>query len=126
MVYVGIDHGVMPDPETFEMDADTARDDLAFLRAIVEPSDTWQRSFGEIYSAAGVCYGVQMLLHGGQLLGLAPANGPIALAIGFGPSVVFLVLLVILTTRSRSMPGGGATSRAIGSVFGAVGLANLV
>jgi hypothetical protein len=126
MAYVRIDHGAMPDLETLEMNAETASDDLAFLRAIVEPSDTWQRSFGEIYSAAGVCYGVQMLLHGGQLLGLAPANGPIALAIGLGPSVVFVVALIILVSRHRGMPGGGATSRAIGAVFGAVGLTNLV
>lgn len=107
------------------MNADSARADLAFMRSLVEPSDDWQKQFGETYSAAGLCYCVQMLLHGGQFLGLAPGNGPLALAIAFGPSVVFLGLLIWIIRRNRQSAGGGATSRAVGSVFGAVGLANL-
>lgn len=107
------------------MNADTARDDLAFMRALVQPSDTWLKQFGETYSAAGLCYCVQMLLHGGQFLGLAPGRGPVALAIGFGPTVVFLALLVWIIRRNGAQPGGGATARAVGSVFGAVGLTNL-
>jgi len=108
------------------MDADTARDDLAFLRALVDPDDRWQRQFGQIYATAGACYCTQMLLHGGQFLGLAPTNGPIALAIGLGPSVVFLALLLGFSIRNRQFPSGGATQKAVGSVFGAVGLTNLV
>ncbi len=108
------------------MNADTARDDLAFLRALVTPSDVWQKQFGETYAAAGLCYCVQMLLHGGQFLGLIPPTGPIALAIGFGPTLVFLVLLIGIIWRNRQGPSGGATSKAVGAVFGAVGLANLV
>jgi len=108
------------------MDADTARDDLAFLRALVDPDDRWQRQFGQIYSAAGACYCTQMLLHGVQFLGFLPPNGPVGLSIGLGPTVVFLVLLVWFSIRNRQFPSGGATQKAVGSVFGAVGLANLV
>jgi hypothetical protein len=108
------------------MDADKARDDLAFLRALVAgPEDRWQQQFGKIYAAAGVCYTVQMLMHIGQFLGVMPDQGLAAQAIGWGPSVVFLGLVIWLIRGGRAMPGGGATSRAVGSVFGAVGLANL-
>jgi hypothetical protein len=107
------------------MNADSARDDLAFMRALVEPSDAWLKQFGETYSAAGLCYCVQMLLHGGQFFGLAPTSGPVALAIGLGPTVVFLALLMWIIPRNRTQASGGATSRAVGSVFGAVGLTNL-
>jgi hypothetical protein len=108
------------------MDADKARDDLAFLRALVAgPEDQWQLQFGKIYAAAGACYSVQMLMHVGQFAGVMPETGLAAQAIGWGPSVVFLGLLFWIIRRGGSMPGGGATSRAVGSVFAAVGLANL-
>jgi hypothetical protein len=108
------------------MDADTARDDLAFLRALVDPDDRWQRQFGQVYSTAGACYCTQMLLHGSQFLGWTPTSGPVALAIGLGPSVVFLVFIVAFSIRNRQFPTGGATQKAVGSVFAAVGLTNLV
>jgi hypothetical protein len=107
------------------MNVEKARDDLAFMRALVEPTDNWQKQFGETYFAAGLCYCIQMLLHGAQFVGLAPSSGPVALAIGFGPTVVFLALLVWIIRRNRQSPAGGATTRAVGSVFGAVGAANL-
>lgn len=108
------------------MNVDTARDDLAFLRALVEPDDRWQKQFGETYSAAGVCYSVQMALHAGQFVGLAPGSGPVALAIGLGPTVAFLALLAWIVARNRQPIAGGTTTRAVGAVFGAVGLTNLV
>jgi hypothetical protein len=107
------------------MNVEKARDDLAFMRALVEPTDNWQKQFGETYFAAGLCYCVQMLLHGAQFIGLAPSSGPVALTIGLGPTVVFLALLVWIIRRNRQVPAGGATTRAVGSVFGAVGATNL-
>jgi hypothetical protein len=107
------------------MNVDNARDDLAFLRALVAPEDNWQKQFGKIYTAAGACYFVQMLLHIGQFLGLTPSEGLGAQAIGWGPTFVFVILLFWLLRRDRPKPAGGATSRAVGSVFAAVGLANL-
>jgi hypothetical protein len=106
------------------MDADKARDDLAFLRALVAPDDSWQRQFGRIYAAAGACYAVQMLLHIGQSLGVTPDTGLAALAIGWGPTVVFIAMLIWILRRSGGKPIG-TTSRAVGSVFAAVGLSNL-
>ena len=107
------------------MNVDSARADLAFMRALVEPSDGWLKQFGETYSAAGLCYCVQMLMHGGQFFGVFPAEGPVALAIGLGPTAVFLALLAWIIRRNRMQASGGATAKAVGSVFGAVGLTNL-
>jgi len=103
---------------------DEARADLAFMRALVEPDDKWLKQFGETYSAAGLCYCVQMLLHAGQFVGLTPISGLGGLAIGLGPTVVFLLILIWIIRRNGPARGG-ATARAVGSVFGAVGLTNL-
>jgi hypothetical protein len=108
------------------MNTDRARDDLAFLRGLVQPDERWQRGFGESYAAAGLCYGTQMIGHGLQGLGIIPGDGPFGLLIGAGPTVVFVVLLLIINRRNRMPPRatGGVTSRAVGAVFSAVGTAN--
>lgn len=106
------------------MNVDDARDDLAFIRALVAPEDHWQRQFGKLYAAAGACYAVQMLLHIGQFLNLTPRDGLGAQLIGWGPSGVFLVILIWVIRRDGPQRGG-ATSRAVGAVFAAVGMTNL-
>lgn len=105
----------------------SAQDDLAFMRALVERPGNFQRSFGEAYFAAGLCYGVQMLLHAAQSGGWI-ADGPtIGLTIGLAPTVVFLALLAWIIHRHRGEASGGSVvSRAVGAVFAATGLANLV
>jgi hypothetical protein len=107
------------------MTPDTARDDLAYLRALVQGTDSLSREFGQAYLAAGLCYGVQFLLHGGQALGWAPDTGLAGLAIGLGPTAVFLSLLAWIIARNRSEGSFGVTSRAVRSVFAAVGVANI-
>ena len=107
-------------------DSQSARDDLAFMRALVGDDETSQtRAFGESYCAGGLIYGCQMLLHAAQAAGLI-ANGPFnGLAIGLGPTVVFIPVLAWIIHRNRRNVLRGAVSRAIGAAFGAVGLANL-
>jgi hypothetical protein len=108
------------------MNPDSAREDLAFLRALVDqPESGFQRQFGETYAACGACYGTQMVLHGLQYLGLF--KGAVAgLAIGLGPTVVFLGMLPWILRRHRPLAGASTVSRAVGAVFSAVGTANLV
>jgi hypothetical protein len=66
-----------------------------------------------------------MLLHIGQALGVITSEGPIALAIGLGPTVVFLVLVTWLTIKNRATRNSGSVvSRAVGAVFAAFGIAN--
>jgi hypothetical protein len=103
----------------------SAQDDLAFMCALVERPGNFQRSFGEAYFAAGLCYGVQMLLHAAQGAGWI-AGGPMGLVIGIGPTVVFLILLAWIIHRHRGEASGSVVSRAVGAMFGATGLANLV
>jgi hypothetical protein len=106
------------------MNTDTARDDLAFMRALVQPDEAWQRGFGEVYAAAGLCYGGQMVMHGLQGFGLIPGGGFPAIVVGAGPSVLFLAMFIWIGRRNAMSAGGGVTSRAVGSVFSAIGLAN--
>ncbi len=107
-------------------DAQSARDDLAFLRAIAGGDETVQmRTFGEAYFAAGLIYGGQMLLHAAQAMGFLRGDSLWGLAVGLGPSVLFAPVLAAIIWRHRKERLSGAVSRAVGGVFGAVGLANL-
>jgi hypothetical protein len=104
--------------------SESAREDLAFIKALVAPDDNWQQQFGKIYFTAGLCYSVQILLHLGQSLGAVPGEGPIALAVGWGPSAVFVALLIWILRRDKPRNIAGP-SRAVGTVFASVGLTNL-
>jgi len=110
------------------MNQDTARDDLAYLRALVEAPGNFQRSFGEAYLAAGACYGLQMLGHAAQAVGWLPDEGLVSLSLGIGPTVVFLALLswIIARERASARPAGGVVAKAVAAVLGAIGVANLV
>jgi hypothetical protein len=107
------------------MTPDDARDDLAFLRGLVAPGERDLRTFGEIYAAGGLCYGVQMLGHGAEILGLLPGQGPVALAIAFGPTVVFAGLLTWILSRPRARQATVGVNRAVRLVFRAIGTAAL-
>ncbi len=107
-------------------DVQSARDDLAFLRAIAGNDETLQmRTFGETYFAAGLIYGGQMILHAVQAVGWLPQGPAWGLGIGLGPTVLFLPVLAAILWRNRHNRLSGTVSRAVGGVFGAVGLANL-
>ena len=107
-------------------DMQSARDDLAFLRALVGDDENRQaKSFGEAYFAAGLIYGVQMLLHGANALGWITGGPAFGLAVGLGPSVVFVPVLIWITLRTRKNATHGTVSRAVSGMFAVVGLANL-
>ena len=108
------------------MHASDARADLAFMRAIADAGDRSLAGFGRLYFVAGLCYGAQTLLSGGTLLGLVPGERTLQLAIGFGPTIVFLLYVAWEMVRGRGQPPtGNLATRAIGTVFACVGLANL-
>jgi hypothetical protein len=106
-------------------DTQALRDDVAFLRNLVAGSDRWLVGFGEGYFAAGLIYGAQMLMHAGQLLGLAPGSGVWALAIGIGPTLVFIPLVTWITWRHRGQALPTPAGRAVTAVFAVAGLSNL-
>lgn len=102
------------------------RDDLAFMRSIVAGGEDSMGSFGLIYFAAGLCYGVQTLLHGLRSMQLVPGGERVDLAIGILPTIVFLLILLLLSARDRgSNRWEGSTSRAIGLTFACVGMTNI-
>ena len=108
-------------------DTQAIRDDLAFLRGLVDRSDDFLKLLGRTYFAGGVCYLAQTLLGLAQLWGWIPTtDGLLDLVIGIGPTAVFVIALIAVLPRA----GGGAASpgqvdRAIGAFFGAIGLSNL-
>jgi hypothetical protein len=103
----------------------TAQDDLAFMRSLIKSGDGFNNAFGEAYFAAGVCYFVQMLLSAGQLMAWLPTAQVWYLAIGLGPTVVFLPILAWIIWRGRRAAPTGVVGKTIAAVFGAAGLANL-
>ena len=104
-----------------------ALDDLAFMRSLVESGADIQRPIGEGYVTAGVCYGVQTLLHLGQGLGVVSDQGLAGLAVGLGPTVVFLAVITWLSIKNRQPTAGASlVTRTVGSVFMAFGLSHII
>ena len=103
----------------------SAQDDLAFMRGLVDGGGLVPVAFGETYVAAGLIYGLQILIQSSQALGL-PALPPLGqLVAGIAPTIIFVAVLVWIIWRNRGASQGGATSRAVGATFGCIGLANL-
>jgi hypothetical protein len=101
-------------------------EDLAFMRALVEGGDPrGTAAFGEVYFAAGLIYGLQVVLQSLPGLGLWTPAPAIQLAVGVGPTVVFVAFLTWSIVRNKAGSGGGIAQRAIGAVFAAVGLSNI-
>lgn len=104
----------------------SVRDDLAFMKSVVEGSNASPALFGELYMAGGLAYGLQTLGHWGQALGvlnLSPLGG---MALAIGPTIAFLAYLGWRLWAHRKTGTGGATSRAIDAVFAAAGMTNIV
>lgn len=107
------------------MTSDDLRADIAFMKSLVQPGEDFRSVFGRGYFIAGLCYTIQMLLHGAQLAGWSWANSPLGgLLIGVGPTVVFLVLLLAVSRRGGAPPT--LANRALAAVFSAAGLANAI
>ncbi len=105
---------------------ESARDDLAYMRSLVGGTERVQKTIGEAFFWAGLLYGGQCMLHWLQTLGVAPSEGPLALAIVIVPTAIFVGVLVMIIIKDRKAPEGGPASRALGAVFQGAGIANLV
>ena len=105
---------------------ESARDNLAYMRALVGGTERMQKTIGEAFFWAGLLYGGQCFLHWLQTLGFVPDEGPIGLAVVIVPTVLFVGVLVMIIIKDRKAPAGGPAARALGSVFQGAGIANLV
>jgi hypothetical protein len=107
-------------------DLDSARDNLAYMRALVGGTERMQAMIGEAFFWAGLLYGGQCFLHWLQTQGLAPSEGPLALSIVVVPTVIFIGILTLIIIKDGKAPRGGPGARALGAVFQGAGIANLV
>lgn len=105
--------------------AQSARDDLAYMRSLVAEGANDFSMFGEIYGLAGLIYGGQILLHAGQMYGLLSGRPPWGFVFSAGPTLAFLAALAVIVWRRRHDKRPSPTGRAINSMFGSAGLANL-
>jgi hypothetical protein len=108
-------------------DLRTAQDDLAFMRGLVQGDEGGggQAMLGEAFLAGGIIYGLQTLGHWAQGLGLLKLPGWGGIALGAGPSFVFLFLLAWIGWRARRSRPVGAAARGVGAAFSVTGLANI-
>ena len=104
----------------------TARDDLAFMKSLVDGAERSQGATGKLFVAAGLLYGLQMVGHWLQASGrlVLPPLGNLAIAAG--PTAIFLIILTLVLVRERGASQGGSANRAFQAVFSAAGLTNLV
>ena len=99
--------------------------DLAFMRSLVEGGGV-PAAFGEGYLAAGLIYGGQVVLQGAEGVIWPHAPSLVTLALGVAPTLLFCLALVWIIRRHPGPATGGYASRAMGALFGCIGLANFV
>lgn len=108
------------------MTYNAAQDDIAYLKSLVEGDGgaAGARTFGQIYTAGGIAYGLQTLGHWAQGIGYLNLAPLAALALATVPSLVFFAILTAILWRSRKDSRGGPASKAVQTVFMATGVAN--
>jgi hypothetical protein len=107
-------------------DAQSAREDLAFLKTLVDGNESaGMKALGESYLAGGLIYGGQVLLPVAQGLGWLPQNGLASSLIGIGPTALFIPVLIWIIRRNQTDLPKGVVGRAVAAVFAAIGLSNL-
>ena len=99
----------------------SAQADLAYLRTLVQSGGgQFQKTFGQGYLAAGLCYGAELLASAAQGLGLLPMNLITALAVHLLPTVIFIVLIFRITWPTRNAKPT-MFGRAMRAVFACIG-----
>jgi hypothetical protein len=107
------------------LDADTAREDLAFLKAIVAERPVNLQLAGLLYGSAGAIYGAQTLICALALSGYALLGEATYWISALVANVGYLALVAIVSISTRNRPRGNSTAaRALTAAFTGVGLAN--
>lgn len=106
----------------------TAQEDLAFMRALVSEGGSFDKSFGVIYGAAGLLYGLQCLINGWLLMSGFAAPSAFWITLGTLPTVLFTIVIIYAMRQRGDQPalGTGAGKRAVNGAFAGAGIANLV
>lgn len=101
----------------------TARDDLAFVRALVSEGGTVQASLGQALLAGGLCYGIQCLVQWALYMSGAVLPNLVHILAGTLPSVVFIGTIIWLVRRNGNAVPHGMAMRSLNAAFGSSGLA---
>jgi hypothetical protein len=106
-------------------DSASAREDLAFMRALVETDGRRAQAMaGQIFIVAGLIYGAQCLAQWAGVVGLITAPLVLNLWVGLGPTVLCVAVIVAMTIKNRGV-SQTSTQRALNAVFTSMGFANL-
>ncbi|WP_421736239.1 hypothetical protein [Caulobacter sp.] len=104
----------------------SAQDDLAYMRTVVEQGGRPRMAGALIYMAAGLIYGAETLVHWGQSINLIQLSESATLAFVAGCTLLFVLVMVVLIVRDKTKGvGAGTGSRALNAAFGGAGLANI-
>jgi len=107
------------------MTTNSINEDLAYLRSLTEGgSEANYRGLAETYCWAGLVYGTEMFLHAMQMFGFLPRTNIVSLALGLGPSIIFVAGLAVIIARNPKT-SSNFTARSVGAVFAAVGIGGL-
>lgn len=103
----------------------TAQDDLAFLRNLVESSSRSPMPGGALFLAGGLLYGVQTLFHWIHAMAWITPPTWVALFFSIAPTIAFLIVLTRFLVQQKKQGTGGIAKRALDAAFAAAGLCNL-
>jgi hypothetical protein len=107
-------------------EAQQARANLAFMKALVEEGGRVQTTGGAAFLAAGLLFGAQALVQWAHIAGLIHLSGQAMTTLIVLVPVVFVAVLATLIRRQRTSLEGGPATRALKAAFGGLGLGNVV
>ena len=106
-------------------DIESARDDLAFMRALADAPDKPNMAMGQAFLAAGIIYGFQGLVQWGASIGVIPLSGTPYLAFVISCTLAFLAVMLVITLKNRQHRSSTAVRRAYEAAFQGAGIANI-
>ncbi len=99
--------------------------DLTFLKGLASEGPKVQVTAGQVFMCAGVLYGLQCLLNWVPLA-FHLSWPPLAwLLVGFGPTALFLAVVIYIVWRERGNQPQGIGARALNAAYSSAGIANL-
>ncbi|MES1197217.1 MAG: hypothetical protein ABUL55_01205 [Pseudomonadota bacterium] len=104
----------------------SARDDLAYMRALVGDTGRMQQGAGIAFMWAGLLYGFQCIVHWTQAVGLTHLSDTVMFYFVIGITVAFMGVLAWIIWNGRNAAPQGVSARALNAAYSGAGIANLV
>ena len=102
------------------------RSDLAFLKTVAADEGTLPWMVGASFLAAGLVYGLPIIVAWAAVRGVIDAAGPWTSQIGLWSTAVFIPLQLLITIKGPRPAPGASTGRAFVPAWSGIGLATLV